>query len=408
MQLKMFLDEYPDTIELKALIYLTGECNYGGRVTDDKDRLLLMTLLRTYYCEEIQTPEFNFYNEDYGVPPTGPFDSYIDFISKLPMISPPGVFGFHENSNLTKEQNETYKMMEELLLTVGASSGGDGAGPEEVVGEVAADVLSRVPPPWNAAKVQEKYPTLYEESMNTVLVQEINRFNKLIVVVHASLKDIEKAIKGLLLMSADLEAAFNSIFDGKTPAMWLGKSYPSLKPLGSYVNDLVERLKFFQRWVDNGPPPVFWFSGIFFTQAFTTGASQNFARKYTIPIDALTFDFEYPKEQHYDVKPDDGVYTTGLFLEACKWDWERWELNESDPKILFVLMPLIWIIPAKKDALKDFPHYNCPCYKVSTRKGILSTTGHSTNFVMFIRVNSSHSQGHWIKRSAAMLTSLDT
>ena len=42
------------------------------------------------------------------------------------------------------------------------------------------------------------------------------------------------------------ETAFFEIFDGKTPAMWLKHSYPSLKPLGGYVNDLVERLKFFQ------------------------------------------------------------------------------------------------------------------------------------------------------------------
>lgn len=46
------------------------------------------------------------------------------------------------------------------------------------------------------------------------------------------------------MMSANLDAAAKSIFVGKVPAMWLGKSYPSLKPLGGYVNDLKARIAF--------------------------------------------------------------------------------------------------------------------------------------------------------------------
>ena len=100
---------------------------------------------------------------------------------------------------------ETYNMMSELLLTVGASSSGGGAGPDDVVGEIAKDVLVRTPKPWNEAKVMEKYPTLYQESMNTVLAQEVGRFNVLVKSIQSSLKDIQKAIQGLLLMSTDLE-----------------------------------------------------------------------------------------------------------------------------------------------------------------------------------------------------------
>jgi len=65
-------------------------------------------------------------------------------------------------------------------------------------------------------------------------------------IIRSSLASLQKALKGLLVMSADLEALSNSLLIGKLPEMWNKWSYPSLKPLGNYINDLVERLKFMQ------------------------------------------------------------------------------------------------------------------------------------------------------------------
>lgn len=107
--------------------------------------------------------------------------------------------------------------------------------------DLANDILTKVPAVFNTAAANEKYPVLYTNSMNTVLRQELIRFNRLIVVIKRTLADLIKAIKGLVVMSKELEEVNYSLIVGKVPDSWASKSYPSLKPLGSYTNDLITR-----------------------------------------------------------------------------------------------------------------------------------------------------------------------
>lgn len=87
---------------------------------------------------------------------------------------------------------------------------------------------------------------------------------------------------------------------------------------------------------------------------------QNFARKYKIEIDTLVYDFDFQDEDSTDYEneiytndktnhktPEDGALISGLYFEGARWDYERKYLNESQPKVLFSKVPIIWLKPVR-------------------------------------------------------------
>jgi dynein heavy chain len=407
-QLQMFIDEN-EQIPFAALKYATGECNYGGRVTDDKDRLLLNTLLDRVYRDEIMQPSFNLSASGlYYVPPAGDHASYMAFIDTLPANQTPEVFGLHDNADIAKDAANTSTLLESLLVAGGSGAGGSGKSEERVVAGIVEDVLRRLPPNFDLEKAQAKYPVLYEESMNQVLCQEMLRYNKLLSVVRSSLQNLDKALQGLQVMSAALEVAFRSLAVGAVPAMWMKSSFPCLKGAAGYIQELLDRLAMLQSWYEDGPPAIFWVSGFFFTPAFLTAGLQNFARKNSIPIDEVDYDFHVLglDAARYSTAPEAGVYIKGLFLEGCGYDPSKAMLCESVPKVLHVPAPIFWLEPRRLNEMSEFPHFNCPVYRTADRRGVLATTGHSTNFLRFMRFPSDEPQHHWILRGVCMLSSL--
>lgn len=119
------------------------------------------------------------------------------------------------------------------------SGGADTSGAKVIA--IAHEILQKLPADYDLEAIMQKFPVEYMNSMNTVLRQELIRFNKLTVVVRETLQNVGKAIKGQIAMSLDLEDVFNSLLLGAVPKAWAAKSYPSLKPLGSYITDLLKR-----------------------------------------------------------------------------------------------------------------------------------------------------------------------
>jgi dynein heavy chain, axonemal len=70
---------------------------------------------------------------------------------------------------------------------------------------MATDILSQVRDPFLLKEVEKKYPFNYEESMNSVLLQEMARFNTLIEIIRNSIQTLIKTLEGKLVMNADIE-----------------------------------------------------------------------------------------------------------------------------------------------------------------------------------------------------------
>lgn len=221
-------------IQWKALQYLIGECNYGGRVTDDRDRRSLTSLLSLSFSPEILEDGYSLSNSGkYMIPTQGDYSLYLKHIANFPSTQSPEAFGLHENADITKEISASNSIMDSILLTqsIIPTLSASGKSPDTLLSELLEAMLIKMPNNFDMDLIQEKYAITYTESMNTVLIQELVRFNRLISSIRDSLKQSISALKGLTIMSKEIEEICKNLTMNKVPEHWMRRSYPSLKPL---------------------------------------------------------------------------------------------------------------------------------------------------------------------------------
>jgi dynein heavy chain len=237
----------------------------------------------------------------------------------------------------------------------------------------------------------------------------MEKYNLLIGVMKESLEEIELAIGGYIVMSEELDAMFVALQNGRVPGNWTKVGFLSLKPLAPWFTETKERVEMFRQWLVEGPPNAFWLSGFFFPQGFMTGCLQTHARQHKIPIDKLTFGFEIMKQEglaDFEEPPEEGMYVYGMFMDGARWNRDEMIIDDQMPSVLYDSMPAVWFMP-KVDFKPDDNMYDAPLYKTSERKGVLSTTGQSTNFVIAVQLPTKSSPDMWVKRAAALLCNLN-
>mmetsp|Transcript_2871 Transcript_2871/g.12278 ORF Transcript_2871/g.12278 Transcript_2871/m.12278 type:complete len:1013 (-) Transcript_2871:122-3160(-) len=407
--LKAYLDAYVET-PWDALKYLISEANYGGRVTDEIDRRVLAGYLNQFFCEDaLNVPQYPLSSlEEYYIPTESGLDVYHDYIQTLPQQDKPEAFGQHPNADISYMITDSTITLESCLA-LQPKTGGTGAGGvkiEDTVLGIIDDMLSQTPQPFNHEKLM-KDKADDPSPLHVTLFQEVERYNILLNNMLSTLNMLKKGIKGLVVMSSDLDSIFESLANNKVPAIYL-KAYPSLRPLGSWTRDLLMRLEQIEGWIENGYPRVYWLAGFTYPSCFLTAVLQTTARKNAIPIDTLSFEYSImdAPEEKIGPQPKEGVYIKDMYLEGAGWNFDDQCLCEPNPMELIVNMPIVHFKPSDaKKKRNPAEIYQCPLYMYPVRTG----SRERPSFMVFVDLKAGDGDSDfWVKRGTALLLALAT
>eukprot|EP01084_Bolivina_argentea_P175293 303595_1 len=444
----MFLEKHMFTItdiSWSTVQYMICEAQYGGRITDDFDRILFNTYGTQWlgqHCLDMGDA-FAFSNTKsfkYVIPQNkNCVTQYQEYINTFASNDSPQIFGLHTNADLTYGTATANRILNTILETQPKeSSSSSGKTREQTVADICQELLDKMPPDYVEEEVrdrikkrpkheleyvlQEKIQNAnakngFEIPLNVFLYQEIVRLQRTIKNVRSTLSDLILAIDGVVIMTPNLQLALNSIFDAKPPAFWYCDASGAqiawtLPTLSLWFDGLLRRQEQLTSWLLNGRPNVYWMTGFFNPQGFLTAMKQEVTRRHKHDRWALddvilktTILDETDFKKIRGPTDDGGVYIHGLFLDGCSWDAKNKILCESKPKELYTTLPIIHVTAitnkmAEQERSKSkFKLYECPVYTVPRRTDL--------NYVFVMNMPTKQSPNHWTLRGVAVLCSKD-
>merc|ERR1719161_1147243 len=390
-----------DALSWPTVQYMIAEAQYGGRITDDLDRELFLTYTAKWFCDDIFKANFSFNNYaaeyNYKIPEGLEIQMFRDAIDTLPAVDSPLIFGLHTNADLTYRLKEASEMLATIIETQPKDSGG-GAGKsvDEIVKDQCLALLGQMPADFveeifcaqiTKLKGPPNTPDRgFAAPLNIFLFQELQRLQNIIRIVRSNLKNLAMAIDGTVVMTTDLLEDLNSVFDSRVPKRWTydasGAEISWLLPnIGGWFTGLLDRYAQLNTWLENGRREMrsYWITGFTNAQGFLTGIKQEVTRQHKKDQWALDDVATHTDVQPWDPErvkemPEEGQNIHGLFIEGARWNRGEQKLDESEPKKLFVPMPVIYVTAMTLKDVKthgasygQYGPYNAAVYKYPRR-----------------------------------------
>lgn len=310
--------------------------------------------------------------------------------------------GLSKNASTITARNEALKIFSSLVeVQPSLVAASDSISEDQFALNIVESLIDQIPKQFSVFQFKKKFNL--EDTINTVLHHEILLYNKLIKIILESLTQMQKGLKGLILIDDKLDLLKRRLLAGRVPEICLEQSFPSILCLRSYIDDLQMRVTFLDKWVREGPPKVYNLGAFYHPEEFLTAVLQVYARKHVVPFDSLcwtTSPLDEVSDQKVEKAPDEGIYISGLPIEGAKWNLKEKTLVECGQKELVNKLPIVHLIPTQNKNQYDMNvTYECPVFRTQNRgSGALGLP----NYIFSLYLPSKNEiPDHWVQRSVA-------
>jgi dynein heavy chain, axonemal len=286
---------------------------YGGHIVDNFDRRFcaayLEILMQDSLLDEAELfPFIEGKNITFKCPAPLGYEKYIEYIETECPPETPLAFGMHPNAEIDFRTNQCINLFRMLVeLQPKDTSGADGGGGDsktEKIKEFMVRVTDETALDQNKLNIEDIAGKMSEERgpYQNVFLQECEVMNVLINEIVTSLKEIELSFKGELTMTEKMEQLMDSIFLDKVPASWAKHAFSSNRGLGSWLDNLKQRLDQLNLWKEDPTkvPNVIFINRLFNPQSFLTAIKQIYAREKQQELNKLYIQTEITKKLYWD------------------------------------------------------------------------------------------------------------